>query len=313
MRRPARLHPHLGRRQLGKKLQHLLARQPLAKHWPLSPVHPMKLKNSLRRIDPNADNLFHGRLPCLRFAITSFWHTDAVGGRPPHQPQEVLSNKPSHQFVSIDPPRRMGPGVRRDDGRLELIRPCFRPRQDPICGRLPPAAASFRNSPFSHQEFCLMSTGWIVLGIIVIVVLFAIGIYNRLVALRQNCNQAFADVDVQLKQRHDLIPNLVETVKGYAAHEAGTLEAVIQARNAAVSAETHGRSESHGRRRRHSGPSARSPDRVVARPIRTSRPTRTSSSCRLNSRTSRTSSPPRAASSTTPSANTTPRASNSRP
>ena len=80
----------------------------------------------------------------------------------------------------------------------------------------------------------------IVLIVIAVLVVMLIGIYNRLVALRQNCNQAFADVDVQLKQRHDLIPNLVETVKGYAAHEAGTLEAVIQARNSAVSAERTG-------------------------------------------------------------------------
>ena len=82
-----------------------------------------------------------------------------------------------------------------------------------------------------------MSSGWIVLGIIVIIVLFAIGAYNRLVALRQRVDQAFADIDVQLKQRHDLIPNLVETVKGYASHERGTLEAVIAARNAAMTAQ----------------------------------------------------------------------------
>ncbi len=80
----------------------------------------------------------------------------------------------------------------------------------------------------------------ILLIVVVVLAVLLIGIYNRLVALRQNCNQAFADVDVQLKQRHDLIPNLVETVKGYAAHEAGTLEAVIKARNAAVSAERTG-------------------------------------------------------------------------
>src|SRR5512137_181818 len=80
----------------------------------------------------------------------------------------------------------------------------------------------------------------IVLIVIVVLAVMVMGIYNRLVALRQNTNQAFADIDVQLKQRHDLIPNLVETVKGYAAHEKGTLEAVIQARNAAVSAEKTG-------------------------------------------------------------------------
>ena len=73
-----------------------------------------------------------------------------------------------------------------------------------------------------------MSTGWIVLGVIVILVLFAIGAYNRLVALGQRVGQAFADIDVQLKQRHDLIPNLLETVKGYAAHERGTLDDQIR-------------------------------------------------------------------------------------
>ena len=82
-----------------------------------------------------------------------------------------------------------------------------------------------------------MSTSTIiVLAVIVVVILWAIAVYNGLVAMRQRTNQAFADIDVQLKQRHDLIPNLVETVKGYAAHERGTLEAVIQARNAAVAA-----------------------------------------------------------------------------
>ena len=81
-----------------------------------------------------------------------------------------------------------------------------------------------------------MSVLLIVLIVIVVLAVMLIGIYNRLVALRQNANQAFADIDVQLKQRHDLIPNLVETVKGYAAHERGTLEAVVQARNAAIAA-----------------------------------------------------------------------------
>ncbi|BCJ91183.1 membrane protein [Terrihabitans soli] len=77
---------------------------------------------------------------------------------------------------------------------------------------------------------------WILLGIIAAFVLFGIVIYNRLVSLRQVTNQAWSDVDVQLKQRYDLIPNLVETVKGYAKHEKETLDAVIKARNAAVSA-----------------------------------------------------------------------------
>jgi len=82
----------------------------------------------------------------------------------------------------------------------------------------------------------MSTTGWVVLGVIVVIVIWAISVYNGLVAMRQRTNQAFADIDVQLKQRHDLIPNLVETVKGYAAHERGTLEAVIQARNAAMAA-----------------------------------------------------------------------------
>ncbi|MGE0752272.1 MAG: LemA family protein [Variibacter sp.] len=83
----------------------------------------------------------------------------------------------------------------------------------------------------------MSTTAWIILGVIVVLVLWVIFIYNGLVALRQRVSQSFADIDVQLKQRHDLIPNLVETVKGYAAHERGTLEAVIQARNAAMTAQ----------------------------------------------------------------------------
>ena len=81
-----------------------------------------------------------------------------------------------------------------------------------------------------------MNLLWIFLGVAVLVLLLGIGIYNRIVGLNQRADQAFADVDVQLKQRHDLIPNLVETVKGYAGHERATLDAVIQARNAAASA-----------------------------------------------------------------------------
>jgi LemA protein len=82
----------------------------------------------------------------------------------------------------------------------------------------------------------MSTTGWVVLGVIVVVVIWAITVYNGLVAMRQRVNQSFADIDVQLKQRHDLIPNLVETVKGYAGHERGTLEAVVQARNQAIAA-----------------------------------------------------------------------------
>ena len=81
---------------------------------------------------------------------------------------------------------------------------------------------------------------WIVIGVIVVLALWIITIYNGLVAMRQRVNQAFSDIDVQTKQRHDLVPNLVETVKGYAGHERGTLEAVVQARNAAVAAQSGG-------------------------------------------------------------------------
>ena len=77
----------------------------------------------------------------------------------------------------------------------------------------------------------------ILLAIIVVAVVWAIGVYNGLVSMRQRVNQAFADIDVQLRQRHDLIPNLVETVKGYAAHERGTLDDVVKARNAAITAQ----------------------------------------------------------------------------
>ena len=91
------------------------------------------------------------------------------------------------------------------------------------------------------------------IGLIVIVVIVAviglmlIGAYNRLVKLNQEANQAFADIDVQLRQRHDLVPNLVETVRGYAGHERGTLEAVVQARNSAVAAgSVHDKAQAEG-------------------------------------------------------------------
>ncbi|NVO15900.1 MAG: LemA family protein [Rhodoplanes sp.] len=89
----------------------------------------------------------------------------------------------------------------------------------------------------------MSTTAWIVLGAIVVLVLWVVTVYNGLVAMRQRVGQSFADVDVQLKQRHDLIPNLVETVKGYATHERGTLEAVVAARNQAISAQAQGPSQ----------------------------------------------------------------------
>jgi LemA protein len=77
--------------------------------------------------------------------------------------------------------------------------------------------------------------GWIVLIVLVLVVFFLVSIYNRLVSGRNAYKNAFAQIDVQLTRRHDLIPNLVETAKGYMKHERETLEAVITARNQAVS------------------------------------------------------------------------------
>jgi LemA protein len=78
---------------------------------------------------------------------------------------------------------------------------------------------------------------WILIGFAVLVVIFCIVTYNALVNRRVETQNAWSQIDVQLKRRHDLIPNLVETVKGYAKHEQGTLEKVIQARNAAVGAQ----------------------------------------------------------------------------
>ncbi len=75
---------------------------------------------------------------------------------------------------------------------------------------------------------------WIFLGIIILVVVLVVGMYNNLVRLRNAFKNAFAQIDVQLTRRHDLIPNLVETVKGYIKHERETLEAVIAARNQAI-------------------------------------------------------------------------------
>ena len=83
-----------------------------------------------------------------------------------------------------------------------------------------------------------MTTLLIVLGIIILLVIFVISLYNSLVRLRNNRENAFADIDVQLKQRYDLIPQLVETVKGYAKHEKETLARVIELRNQAVAATT---------------------------------------------------------------------------
>jgi LemA protein len=87
-----------------------------------------------------------------------------------------------------------------------------------------------------------MSIGLILLGLIVllafVVLIFVVGAYNGLVTLRNRYKNAFSQIDVQLKRRYDLIPNLVETAQGYLQHERGTHEAVIAARNVAVTANT---------------------------------------------------------------------------
>src|SRR6266403_4458506 len=80
--------------------------------------------------------------------------------------------------------------------------------------------------------------GWIVLAVVVLFAFFLIGMYNSLVQLRVRADSAWSDIDVQLKRRHDLIPNLVETVKGYAAHEKGTFENIAKYRSMAMQATT---------------------------------------------------------------------------
>jgi len=80
--------------------------------------------------------------------------------------------------------------------------------------------------------------GWIILGVLVVIGFVLVGMYNTLVQLRVRCDSAWSDIDVQLKRRHDLIPNLVETVKGYAAHEKGTFENIAKFRSMAMQATT---------------------------------------------------------------------------
>src|SRR5437868_10586963 len=77
---------------------------------------------------------------------------------------------------------------------------------------------------------------WIILGVLVVIAFVLIGMYNGLVQLRVRADNAWSDIDIQLKRRHDLIPNLVETVKGYATHEKGTFENIAKWRSAAMNA-----------------------------------------------------------------------------
>jgi LemA protein len=88
---------------------------------------------------------------------------------------------------------------------------------------------------------------WIALAVVALLAVAAVTIYNGFVRLRLQCDNAWADIDVQLKRRHDLIPNLVETVKGYASHEQETLNGVVAARSRAMTAQTPGaRAEAEG-------------------------------------------------------------------
>lgn len=82
----------------------------------------------------------------------------------------------------------------------------------------------------------MSATAWMVLALVAVVVIWAIAVYNRLVQLRNRIANAFGQIDVQLKRRYDLVPNLVEVARGYLAHEAATLEAVIKARGQAQGA-----------------------------------------------------------------------------
>jgi LemA protein len=91
-----------------------------------------------------------------------------------------------------------------------------------------------------------MNSLWIIIAIVVILVIWVIALFNKFIRLRTRSEEAWSDIDVQLKRRYDLIPNLIETVKGYAAHEAGTLQKVTEARTQAMGAqsvEEHAKSE----------------------------------------------------------------------
>ena len=88
------------------------------------------------------------------------------------------------------------------------------------------------------------TTLWIVLAVVVMLLIIIIAMYNGLIRLKNRVAEAWSDIDVQLKRRYDLIPNLIETVKGYAKHESETLEKVVQARNAAMQAQSGGDAKS---------------------------------------------------------------------
>ncbi len=91
-----------------------------------------------------------------------------------------------------------------------------------------------------------MSVTWIIIIVAALIILWAIALYNRFIRLNRRTDEAWSDIEVQMKRRYDLIPNLINTVKGYAAHEEGTLNKVTEARNKAMNAQTveeHGKAE----------------------------------------------------------------------
>ena len=91
-----------------------------------------------------------------------------------------------------------------------------------------------------------MTALWIILAVVAVLILWVVAAYNRFITFKNRVDEAWADIDVQLKRRYDLIPNLVNTVKGYATHESGTLEAVIAARNSAMATMSGGGSAGAG-------------------------------------------------------------------
>src|SRR5689334_10222239 len=118
------------------------------------------------------------------------------------------------------------------------------PFEGPEAGRRGSTTASIAappgGGPAMPPLFAITTAVWIVIGVAaaaLVLILFGAGIFNTLVALRNRYKNAFSQIDVQLKRRYDLIPNLVEVAKRYMAHERDTLEAVVQARNQAVTAQ----------------------------------------------------------------------------
>jgi LemA protein len=90
-----------------------------------------------------------------------------------------------------------------------------------------------------------MTPVYVIVGIVVVVLFWVIGMYNSLIRIRQHVKESWSAIDTELKRRYNLIPNLVETVKGYASHESKTLEAVVQARNAAVASTGSPQQQAH--------------------------------------------------------------------